>query len=314
MSIIEKAFQKSAELNDGVLREKTVVQPLVVENIESVRKNNTVEVVDPVKKNINHDVVVELPAQKQVKPAASTGRKIQINWEKLIAAGFISPENTNSQLSEEYRVIKRPLVSNALNGKSRGIARSNLILVTSSLPGEGKTFSAINLAISIANERDKQVLLIDADVAKPSVSKVLDIKGGPGLIEYLEGGVKDLSEVILQTDIEGLRLVPAGKRHGYSTELLASNKMHELSLELSNRYTDRIVIFDSPPLLAATQGEVLASMVGQVVLVIEADQTQQNDVMESIRKLKNCDVVLALLNKTKHNFNLNYYGYGNYGN
>jgi protein-tyrosine kinase len=303
MSIIEQAFQKATILNEKTVNETRPSKPIVTESIDLKKNNQTTE------------VVIDLATQKSAKANNKSAVKLNINWDKLIAAGFISPEQTNSQLSEEYRVIKRPLVSNALNGKSRGITRSNLILVTSSLPGEGKTFSAINLAISIANERDKQVLLIDADVAKPSVSKILGLKGNePGLIEYLEGEVKDFSEVILQTDIEGLRIVPAGKRHGYSTELLASNKMQELATELSDRYVDRIIIFDSPPLLAATQGEVLASMVGQVVLVIEADHTQQNDVMESVRKLKNCDVVLALLNKTRNNFNLNYYGYGNYGN
>jgi exopolysaccharide/PEP-CTERM locus tyrosine autokinase len=301
MSIIEKALQKAAVFEQNTERDVNSLKHTFAANAEPKKIHDNADVVD-------------LPTSKSARHTSKSVNKIQINWEKLIAAGFISPEHTNSQLSEEYRVIKRPLVSNALNGKKRGIARSNLILVTSSLPGEGKTFSAINLAISIANERDKQVLLIDADVAKPSVSKVLNIKNGPGLIEYLEGGVKDLSEIILQTDIEGLRVVPAGKRHGYSTELLASNRMQELSIELSERYADRIVIFDSPPLLAATQGEVLALMVGQVVLVIEADQTQQNDVMESVRKLKSCDVVLALLNKTRNHFNLNYYGYGNYGN
>ncbi|MEQ1637583.1 MAG: XrtA-associated tyrosine autokinase [Methylococcales bacterium] len=301
MSIIEQALQKAAIFKKTAENKTDSIKPAVMASIEP-------------NKPYEHIAVINLVTPKVTQPGIKNANAIQINWKKLSSAGFISPEQTNSQLSEEYRIIKRPLVSNALNGKSKGITRANLILVTSSLPGEGKTFSAINLAISIANERDKQVLLIDADVAKPSVSKLFDIKNGPGLIEYLEGDVRDLSEIILQTDIEGLRVVSAGKRHGYSTELLASNKMQELSIELSERYSDRIVIFDSPPLLAATQGEVLAAMVGQVVLVIEADQTQQNDVMESIRKLKNCDVVLALLNKTRNNFNLNYYGYGNYGN
>ncbi|MDO9241492.1 MAG: protein tyrosine kinase, partial [Methylicorpusculum sp.] len=116
----------------------------------------------------------------------------------------------------------------------------------------------------------------------------------------------------LKTEIDGLRIVPAGKSHQFSTELLASNKMLSLAQELSERYADRIVIFDSPPLLAATQAEVLSSMVGQVVLVIEAEQTAQNIVMESVKKLEACDVVLALLNKTKRGLDMNYYGYGQY--
>lgn len=236
----------------------------------------------------------------------------RFNWEFLHDNGFIDPSVVHMKIAEEFRSIKRPIMSNAQGGIEKGIERSNLILVTSSVPGEGKTFSAINLAISIAAERDKQVLLIDADVAKPSVSRVLGIRRTPGLIEYLEGNKIDFSDIILQTEIAGLRIVPAGKAHQFSTELLASNKMISLSRELSERYADRIVIFDSPPLLAATQAEVLSSMVGQVILVIEAEKTAQNIVMEAVKKLESCDVVLALLNKTQRSMDMNYYGYGQY--
>lgn len=234
------------------------------------------------------------------------------NWEFLEANGYINPSHSHKQVAEEFRSIKRPLVVNAIGGAERGIERANLILITSSVPGEGKSFTAINLAISIAAERDKQVLLVDADVAKPSVSSILGIRKSPGLIEYLEGGGVKFSDIILRTEIEGLRIVPAGKTHQFSTELLASNRMSDLSRELSERYADRIVIFDSPPLLAATQAEVLSQLVGQVVLVIEAEKTAQNIVMESVKKLESCDVVLALLNKTKRSLDMNYYGYGKY--
>lgn len=233
-----------------------------------------------------------------------------IDWKRLSDLGFAAPGSTNTEAIEEYRNIKRPLVNNAFGKGSEGITRANLILVTSSLPGEGKTFTAINLALSIANERDKKVLLIDADVARPSVSKVLGINDSPGLIEYLDGADVNFSDIIVRTSIPGLGIIPAGKLHKYSTELLSSNKMALFVEELSNRYPDRIVIFDSPPLLAATQGEVLARLVGQVVLVIEAEQTLQNVVMESVEKLAACDVVLALFNKTKRNMDINYYGYG----
>ncbi len=235
---------------------------------------------------------------------------LNIDWKHLSDFGFAAPGSSNSEAIEEYRNIKRPIVNNAFGKGSEGITRANLILVTSSLPGEGKTFTAINLALSIANERDKKVLLIDADVARPSVSKVLGINDSPGLIEYLDGADVSFSDIIVRTSIPGLCIIPAGKLHKYSTELLSSNKMALFVEELSNRYPDRIVIFDSPPLLAATQGEVLARLVGQVILVIEAEQTLQNVVMESVEKLAACDVVLALFNKTKRNMDINYYGYG----
>ena len=246
----------------------------------------------------------------------SDTRKIEnIDWEKLAELGFVTPaSNTNSQAEEEYRNIKRPLINNAFGVGSVGINRSNLILVTSSVPGEGKTFTAINLALSIANERDKKVLLIDADVARPSVSKTLGINSSPGLIEYLEGRDVEFSDIVLKTNMPGLSVFPAGKQHKHSTELLTSNKMILLAQELSDRYPDRIVIFDSPPLLAATQGEVLAGLVGQVILVVEAENTPQSMIMASVNKLVFCDVVLVVLNKTQANVDAIHYGYGLYGN
>ncbi len=235
------------------------------------------------------------------------------NWPFLKENGYIADDDSHSVIAEEYRSIKRPLVVNAIGARKKDIQRSNLILITSSIPGEGKTFTSINLALSIAAELDKKVLLIDADVSKPSVSKILGIKKTPGLIEYLEGGVDDLSDIILRTEVSGLRIIPAGKRHKFSTELLSSNKMALLAQELSDRYPDRIVIFDSPPLLATTQAEVLASLVGQVVLVVAAESTAQDIVMESVKKLTSCaDVVLTLLNKTQRSLDSSYYGYGQY--
>ena len=253
------------------------------------------------------------------KSEANAGQqpRVEIDWARLAELGFVTPSDVNTKTIEEYRNIKRPLVYNAFGAGSVGIARSNLILVTSSVPGEGKTFTAINLALSIANERDKKVLLIDADVARPSVSKALGIysPSRPGLIDYLEDENIDYSEIELSTNMPGLRIIPAGKLHKYSTELLSSNKMALFAEELSNRYPDRIVIFDSPPLLAATQGEVLAKLVGQVVLVVEAEKTLQSMVMESVSKMAVCDVVLLVFNKTLISLSDGYYygyGYGQY--
>lgn len=241
-------------------------------------------------------------------------RLAKINWEKLSEEGFLSREQTlDTSLVEEYRMVKRPLINNAFGRGSQGIEKANLILITSSLPGEGKTFSAINLAISIANERDKRVLLIDADVAKPSIAKRLGINSSPGLIEFLENDAIHFSDICLKTDLPGLQIIPAGKRHAFSTELLSSDKMLNFVEELSKRYPDRLVIFDSPPLLAATQAEVLATLVGQVVLVISAENTMQNTVQDAMKKIETSDVVLALLNKSQQKLGMDYYGYGQYG-
>jgi protein-tyrosine kinase len=238
-----------------------------------------------------------------------------INWEKLAKVGFLDNNDTRSVLSEEFRVIKRPLMNNIESAKENGIRRANLILICSSLPEEGKTYISINLALSFANERDKNVLLIDADVEKPSISKRLGIKDSPGLIEYLENPEVKFSDILLKTDLTNLSVIPAGKKHKYSTELLSSQRMYSFAEEISTRYKDRIIILDSPPLLVTTQAQVLAELVGQVVLVIAAESTPQSIVGESIAKLSNCDVVMTLLNKTRKEFD--FYrldlGYGKYG-
>ncbi len=277
MDILEKALEKLAQTND----------------------NDSKEIERKVKGCMGRD--------------SFSQTKVSLDWSKLARNGLLSPEQTKAALIEEYRVIKRPLINNAFGISSKGINRSNLILVTSSVPGEGKTFSAINLALSIANERDKKVLLIDADVAKPSIANRLGITGSPGLIEYLENDDLIFSDISLKTDLDDLQIIPAGKKHAFSTELLSSDKMAKFVDELSQRYSDRIVIFDSPPLLAATQAEVLASLVGQVVFVISAETTIQGTVQDALKKLESVDVVLALLNKSKHELTLDYYGYGQYG-
>ncbi len=237
---------------------------------------------------------------------------VDISLERLAGLGFITNTEAHTQAIEEYRNIKRRLVDNAFGPASAGITRSNLILITSSVSGEGKSYTALNLALSIANERDKKVLLIDADVARPSIARMLGIDVQYGLMDYLENDHLSYTDIEYKTNMPGLSLILSGKRHRHSTELLASNKMTLFAEELSNRYSDRIVIFDSPPLLAATQAVVLAKLVGQVVLVIESEETLQSLVMASVEKLADCDVVLAVLNKCKTGL-LDRYCYGQYG-
>ncbi len=239
-----------------------------------------------------------------------TRNSVSIDWPALQEKGMLTPDMARSQMAEEYRLIKRPLLMNAFPDGDNGIEHGNLILVTSSVPGEGKTFTAVNLALSIAMERDKWVLLVDSDVAKPSISKLLGIKPQAGLIDVLIGSGLKLSDTLIKTDIPNFSILPAGALHQYSTELLASDAMKLLAKELSERYADRVVIFDSPPLLAATQAPVLANLVGQVVLVVEAETTPQYIVKEAVAKLESCKVVGCVLNKTKKGFGFTYYGLG----
>lgn len=305
MSIIEKAVKKAAKQGLVLENDRQVSPDKLESHAEEKNEVKRIQVSDD-QPNLLTDQLDD-----------SRERRVTINWEKLSADGFIGANNAKSQLAEEFRVIKRPLVNNAQGIEGNGIRRPNLILICSSLPNEGKTFVSINLALSIANERDKNVLLIDADVEKPSISEKLGIKQSDGLIEYLEDDKVTFSDILLKTDLSNLSVIPAGKRHKYSTELLASQRMHLFAEEVSMRYKDRIVIFDSPPLLVATQAQVLAELVGQVVLVIAAEETPQAVVSESVSKLSNCDVVMTLLNKTRKDIDIygygHNYGYGKYG-
>ncbi len=292
MSMIEKALQK-AKGKGKLGSESRTSQNKSKNNVDARKKNQPI--LDSFKKETDSIV-------------------IPINIENLSKHMLVSSNESNVQLSEEYRIIKRPILNNAFGALNSQIKHANLVLVTSSQPGEGKTFTAVNLAFSIASERDKKVLLVDADVTKPSVSKILGIQEDThGLIDYLDGEDLDFSMMMLKTEIPGLTIIPAGKKHGYATELLASNRMSMLAEELHSRYSDRIVIFDSPPLLAATQAQVLAGLVGQVILVVEAEMTLHTTVTESLNKLKECDVVLALMNKAVDGMGMDQYGYGKYG-
>ena len=312
MSIIEKGVEKAWE---NEREQRNQLKKDCLENKQNAKVNSSIA--DSFHEPVFNDEYEDLQLVDSVNDETNTNTLnfSPIDRKKLHEQGYIDFEDSTSRLSEEFRMIKRPLINNILKAHEDEISRANLILVTSSQPEEGKTFTAINLAFSIASERDKKVLLIDADVAKPSVSKILDIKDNVhGLIDYLDGEELDFSEMMIKTDVAGLSIIPAGRRHGYSTELLASERMTLLAEELHSRYSDRIVIFDSPPLLAATQAEVLATLVGQVVFVVEAEKTLQRMVSDAMNKLEECDVVLAILNKSTPTIGLNYYNYyGQYG-
>lgn len=269
-----------------------------------------------------HSIPSSSPNEKQPRASAGqetalavSGREIKLDMLRLRAAGMVTPDAARSQIAEEFRMIKRPLLKNAFGQGAALVENGNLIMVTSAFPGEGKTFNSINLAMSIATEFDNTVLLIDADVARPAVTAYFGIETGPGLVDYLTGDHPDLSQLLIRTDIPKLTLLPAGRRHHHSTELLASENMRNLVRELSQRYSDRIVIFDSPPLLATTEASVLASLMGQIVVVVESEKTTQDALKEALLLLDANKSINLVLNKSRQPFGADYYGayYGTYG-
>jgi protein-tyrosine kinase len=256
-------------------------------------------------------VAAPLAAEAEAKAKAPTivSRKVEIDLEALAAAGIVSPNAPRSQVADQFRVIKRPLIANALGKGPSVIANGNLIMVTSALPGEGKSFTAINLAMSIATELDTTVMLVDADVARPSVLRVLGLPPSPGLMDLVLDEKKEMSSVLLRTNIEKLTILPSGTPHERATELLASDAMIKMLESMAGRYPDRIIIFDSPPLLLTTESRVLAAHMGQIVMVVRAESTLQTDVQHALSNIESCPVKLLVLNQAR-TASLGTYGYG----
>jgi exopolysaccharide/PEP-CTERM locus tyrosine autokinase len=205
-------------------------------------------------------------------------------------------------------MIKRPLLKRALDRSVSSDEYGNLVMVTSALSGEGKTFTAINLAMSIVMEYNHTVLLIDADVVRPELSRVLNLQGRPGLVEVLLDSTVELADAMTRTNVSNLCLLGAGKSHARSTELLASHRMAELAEGMARRYPERIIIIDSSPLLAASQPSVLAHLMGQIVLVVETGRTPQTAVEEALSHLDQSKLIWLVMNKGWRSLGSPYYG------
>ena len=242
--------------------------------------------------------VAPTPAVAETIQRTST-KMVELDLARMQAIGLVTAAGGRTPLVEDFRIIKRPLIKRAFAARAPGDKPGNLIMVTSSLPGEGKTFCSINLAMSIAMELDHTVLLIDADVARPSVLRTLGLPAHRGLMDLLLDDKLDMSDVMLRTNVNTLTILPAGTNNPRATELLASQAMSTFVYEIANRYPDRIVIFDSPPLLLTSEAHVLASHMGQIALVVEAEGTTQHAVREAVRQLEGCSNVNLIYNKTR---------------
>lgn len=242
-------------------------------------------------------------------PQRPISKAVSLDLAALGAAGFVTPDIPRSPIANQFRVIKRPLLVNAAGRGASVVQAGNLIMVTSAMAGEGKTFNAINLAMSIAMEQDHRVLLVDADVARPSLSRVLGLPPGPGLLDLLVDSRVEMSDAMLRTNVDKLSLLPSGTPHPRATELLASDAMTHLIEEMARRYPDRIIIFDSPPLLLTTEARVLATHMGQIVVVVQAERTLQTQVRHALTTIEACPVKLMLLNQVRGG-DQDAYGYG----
>ena len=252
-----------------------------------------------------------VPASAGLAMPCRADRVTRFDRAALRSAGVIGPENEERRIAEEYRLIKRPLL--AAIAKNDTGPLGNVIVVTSALPGEGKTFTSINLALSLAAERDLQVVIIDGDVARRDVSHLLGLDEEPGLLDAVGATGMRLEQVLLRTDIPSLFVMPAGNQHLEATEILASERTVSLLTQLASE-PRRVVLIDSPPLLATTEAGVLASLAGQVLLVVKASETPQNVVMSAIETIAEDKPVSLVLNQVLSVPERHYgYYYGGYG-
>ena len=251
----------------------------------------------PAKTVFGQVVTVSLPATP-ASPPAPPRRTLLIDQAALRAVHQLPPEDQERQMGEQYRRIKRPLIASATGRGGPLLPSGHLIMMASAVPGEGKTFSAINLALSMALEKDIRVLLVDADLAKPHISRLLGVASEPGLLDALRDESLGIESVILPTDVPGLSVLPCGTQAADATELLASDRMRTIVKSLGGHEQNRIVLFDSPPLLLTTEAHALAQAVGQVVLVVRAQATPQEAVRNAIERIGPGKHVSLLLNQS----------------
>jgi exopolysaccharide/PEP-CTERM locus tyrosine autokinase len=243
-----------------------------------------------------------------------TGREASVDRVALAEAGFVLPDQRPGPLAEEFRIVKRQLLLRAAGEGGRPVENSRTILVCSAKPDEGKTFCAINLALSMAREKDLDIVLADGDFSKPEIAKIMSLEEGPGIIDALADPAIDIEACIVKTDIPNLSVLPAGRPTDDATELLASQRTRDALHRLTANSPTRIVIFDSPPALSASPASVLAMHAGQAVMVVKADVTSEAELREALGLLDGCRDIQLLLNGVTFAPNgkrfSSYYGYG----
>lgn len=261
------------------------------------RMEPVVETFEPAPVAAIAEPVAERPVRLSAEPVAFSGQRHPVDRALLRELGMIQPEGGVTGLLEEFRIVKRQLLLQAKELARGGMgASAQRILVCSPLPGEGKTYTAVNLALAIAAEKESEVVLVDADFAKPSVLSTLGLPGGRGLMDALTDPAIDVADCVLGTDVGGLWVLPAGSMTNSDTEYLASSRTRAVLDRLVQGAPNRIVIFDSPPVLAASPAAELAKYAGQAVLVARCDRTGQGSLEDAISLLSACPNIQLLLN------------------
>jgi len=319
MSLVEKAIEK-LRLENAAKVAAAAAKPQIRQTVAVPMPS----VAAPATPAAPKPIGTLLPAEATAAAAAAhlSGRAhVRIDRDGLRALGYMPDTSCDRQFAGHYRQIKRPLIATALEGLADGSRSRRLIMMASALPGDGKTFTSINLAMSMSRERDISVLLVDADVAKPHVSELFGLREQRGLLDSLTDKSLDVESFVLPTDVNGLSILPAGTRSEGATELIASSRMGALVSHLLDADPRRIVLFDSPPLLVSSESRELSKFVGQVLLVVRASKTPQRAVLDAVHMLGDEVAVGLVLNQGRpsmldgiYGYGYGYGAYGEYGN
>ena len=210
-------------------------------------------------------------------------KRIAVDFDRLRTFGYLPEQGQERRFADYCHRIKRPLIDRAMGSDSAPDTR--LILLSSALPGDGKTFVTLNLALSMARERDISVLLVDGDLPKARISHVLGLRDKMGLLDALKDDTLDVESLVLDTDVSNLEVLPAGQPSEGAAELLASARMRDISTRLISRHPKRLVLFDSPPLLVSSEARALAPIPGQVILVVRARHTPRRSIADAIAQI-----------------------------
>jgi protein-tyrosine kinase len=315
-SLIERASQ-IYDFSRLVPSEPMAPSPVAQPSAAPVMQPIAQPLVQPTEQPVADVMVPPVAAPVHVQRQAFQGqrRKAHIDLGLLQDKGFILPGAPPSALSEEFRLIKRQLMLAAVGGRNTApIERGRAILMCSSQPNEGKTFCSVNLALSLANERDIEVILVDADVAKPEILSTLGMEGSAGLMDALADPSINVENLLVETSLPKLLVLPAGRQDNSDTELLAAARTQTVIDGMLAANPARIIIFDTAPVLAASPASVLAHLVGQIVMVVRADRTGETELRDAIAMLDGPAQLQLLLNGvsyagTTQKFG-SYYGYG----
>lgn len=253
------------------------------------------------------------PAPNANRVFGNPGKMRKLDLNAMVEGGLLAPEAESRAIETQFRSLKRPLMQKlfARKGVPDGDpAPRRSIMVTSALPGDGKTFTSMNLALSMALERDHFVILVDGDVAKPHITRALGLGADPGLLDLIDARSTDVEAMLVPTDMPGLCILPVGRQSHQATEMLASDGMRNVIDTLEALHSRTIVLVDSPPLLVTSEARVLASLFDQVVLVVRAGGTPKEAVMDAINLVGEGPEINLVLNQALHAGTGAYYGYG----